>query len=487
MKIVIIGAGISGCTMYLELQKHLPKSVGVEPHEIILYEAYNTDVEVTSDQRQEEHTHSSTLLVGGGLGIAANGLRVLQRLDESLLRDVVRSGYAVSTSNLKSKNGLTLLSLGAAASVDASPPMNMVMSSRDTFWRCLRARVPGDRIINKRIEKVVANPDGQNEIFFVDGSLPVKADLVIGADGVRSTAKWAIFPDAKEDPYPPHYEYVISPFQSFRNYHGVLENPFNHLNRGLVGVGGFIPASEVKDVVEKGSVNFIFGGNGFFGYFFSNSAEDAPDRDSPYRICEPGDSLAWWSTYEIDECPDYKNIDTADVTRQLQKRHAEWKDPAIQKILSSLEVKSMYPTWTSPPIPTWERDGVILVGDAAHALPPSSGQGSSQALEDVEALALILSHHLRNEVTSEISDYKRVFKAAANHYMALRQPHVAQILETARESQNRKREMGVIQEYIMYGFLKIMGFFPSLMTKKLRSVVEYNVVDHVADILAKEN
>ncbi|KAJ5611792.1 hypothetical protein N7528_008897 [Penicillium herquei] len=466
MKIVIIGAGISGCTMYLELQKHLPKSAGVEPHEIILYEAYNTDVDVTSEQRQEEHTHSSTLLVGGGLGIAANGLRVLQRLDESLLRDVVRNGYAVSSSNLKSKNGSCLMSLGAAASVDASPPMNMVMSSRDTFWRCLRARVPGDRIINKRIEKVVANPDGKNQIFFVDGSPPVEADLVIGADGVRSTAKRAIFPDAEEDPYPPHYE-------------------------GLVGVGGFIPASEVKDVVDKGSVNFIFGGNGFFGYFFSNSAEDAPHRDSPYHVCEPGDSLAWWSTYEIDECPDHKNIDPADVTRQLHKRHAEWQDPAIQKILGSLEVKSMYPTWTSPPIPTWERDGVILVGDAAHALPPSSGQGSSQALEDVESLALILSHHLRNEVASEdstsVTDYKRVFKAVANDYMALRQPHVTQILETARESQNRKREMGVIQEYMMYGFLKIMGFFPSLMARKLRSVVEYNVVDHVADILAKDS
>jgi 2-polyprenyl-6-methoxyphenol hydroxylase-like FAD-dependent oxidoreductase len=209
--------------------------------------------------------------------------------------------------------------------------------------------------------------------------------------------------------------------------------------------------------VEKGSVNFIFGGNGFFGYFFSNSADDAPNRDSPYHICDPGDSLAWWSTYEIEECPDHKNIDKADVTRQLQKRHREWKDPAIQKILGSLEVERMYPTWTSAPIPTWERDGVILVGDAAHALPPSSGQGSSQALEDVEALALILAHHLRNEVETSSGSYKTVFKAAAGQYMEIRQPHVSKILQAAQENQNKKREMGVIQEYMMYGFLKLVG------------------------------
>ncbi|KAJ5100523.1 hypothetical protein N7456_006575 [Penicillium angulare] len=464
MKIAIIGAGISGCAMYLELQKHLPKPDGSESHEIVIYEAYNTEVDTTADQRKEEATHSSTLLVGGGLGIAANGLRVLERLDDSLLRDVVRGGYAVSSSNLKSKNGSLLMTLKPNKPITPdSPPMNMVMSSRDAFWRCLRARVPDDHIVNKRIERIVAQKDGRNQIFFVDGSSPVEADLIIGADGVRSTAKQAIFPDEKEDPYPPHYE-------------------------GLVGVGGFIPASEVKDVVEKGSVNFIFGGNGFFGYFFANSAEDVPNRDSPYHVCEPAGSLAWWSTYEIEECPDHKNIDTADVTRQLHKRHAEWKDPAIRKILASLEVKSMYPTWTSPPIPTWERDGVILVGDAAHALPPSSGQGSSQALEDVEALALILSHQLDNASKSGNSStgYKSVFKAAAGQYMAIRQPHVTKILEAARENQNKKREMGVFQEYLMYGFLKIMGFFPNLMTNKLRLVVDYNVADHVAaEILAK--
>lgn len=206
MKIAIIGAGISGCAMYLELQKHLPK-LGSESHEIIIYEAYNTDVDTTAENRQQGATHSSTLLVGGGLGIASNGLRVLQRLDDSLLRDVVREGYAVSSSNLKSKNGSLLMAFKSASSGSPdSPGMNMVMSSRDTFWRCLRSRVPDAHIINKRIEKIVANPDGKNQIFFVDGSPSEEADLVIGADGVRSTAKRALFPDAKEDPYPPQYE-----------------------------------------------------------------------------------------------------------------------------------------------------------------------------------------------------------------------------------------------------------------------------------------
>jgi 2-polyprenyl-6-methoxyphenol hydroxylase-like FAD-dependent oxidoreductase len=99
MKIVILGAGISGCTVYLELQKHLPKPSGPEAsHEITIYEAYSTDLDVTPEQRQKnEDTHSSTLVVGGGLGISANGLNVLRHLDEDLLREIVRNGYVTAT------------------------------------------------------------------------------------------------------------------------------------------------------------------------------------------------------------------------------------------------------------------------------------------------------------------------------------------------------------------------------------------------------
>ena len=45
-----------------------------------------------------------------------------------------------------------------------------------------------------------------------------------------------------------------------------------------------------------------------------------------------------------------------------------------------------------PKLPRWysETGRVILLGDGAHALPPSSGQGVNQALEDVYSLTLLL-------------------------------------------------------------------------------------------------
>lgn len=38
------------------------------------------------------------------------------------------------------------------------------------------------------------------------------------------------------------------------------------------------------------------------------------------------------------------------------------------------------------PLPTWTKGRVILIGDAAHAMLPTQGQGASQTVEDAEAL-----------------------------------------------------------------------------------------------------
>jgi 2-polyprenyl-6-methoxyphenol hydroxylase-like FAD-dependent oxidoreductase len=38
------------------------------------------------------------------------------------------------------------------------------------------------------------------------------------------------------------------------------------------------------------------------------------------------------------------------------------------------------------PLKNWVKDRVILIGDAAHAMLPTQGQGASQSVEDAEAL-----------------------------------------------------------------------------------------------------
>ncbi len=53
----------------------------------------------------------------------------------------------------------------------------------------------------------------------------------------------------------------------------------------------------------------------------------------------------------------------------------------------------MWVFYSIPRLERWtsEKRRVAILGDAAHAIPPTTGQGASQAFEDVMLLALLLS------------------------------------------------------------------------------------------------
>lgn len=56
-----------------------------------------------------------------------------------------------------------------------------------------------------------------------------------------------------------------------------------------------------------------------------------------------------------------------------------------QWILDVFKETSSTALWqlrTVPPLPTWIRGRVALIGDAAHAMLPLRGQGASQSIED---------------------------------------------------------------------------------------------------------
>lgn len=58
---------------------------------------------------------------------------------------------------------------------------------------------------------------------------------------------------------------------------------------------------------------FVFGGNGFFGYFFSESSMSA-------AITSLSQDPLDWSTYEVEECPDLETLAMVDVICQLREK-----------------------------------------------------------------------------------------------------------------------------------------------------------------------
>ena len=194
-----------------------------------------------------------------------------------------------------------------------------------------------------------------------------------------------------------------------------------------------------------------FGADGFFGYGACSTKAEA-SHDAICR-CVAGNQAVWWSTYSLEHLPPKGEINKEDIIHQLQSRHSSWKDPVIPKVIQKVSIDTIYPTWTTPDLPTWERGGVILVGDAAHALQPSSGQGVSQALEDAEMLGMLMAKYLSRKTSSD----EEAIQLASRSYCQIRMPRLKRISDYAKSLGNMKRKKGILSEWMMYFFIWLGG------------------------------
>lgn len=165
--------------------------------------------------------------------------------------------------------------------------------------------------------------------------------------------------------------------------------------------------------------------------------------------------------------PDKKtNLDPETMRAELQARHATWKDDTIHHILEKANVESIYPTWTTPLLPLWGKDGMVLVGDAAHALQPTSGQGSSQALEDGKTLAFLLKYFLTKAEKKEIT-VREACDEASKAYYKIHSPMITKIVQRTKQIANQKKDLPFVQEMMVYFFMWLMGALPLSICKLL--------------------
>ena len=235
--------------------------------------------------------------------------------------------------------------------------------------------------------------------------------------------------------------------------------------REFCGIGSFVDMDIPQELIDDKSMVFTFGPTGFFGY----SPAGPPS----------GRSLLWWSNWETPAVPDRTAIDTADIKRQLIERHGTWADPIIQDILQNVTVDSIYPIWTTPDLPHWGETGAVLIGDAAHALQPTTGQGSSQALEDSQTLALLLAHYLpRAEDPNDELTTADAIKLTAKGLYEIRRPRVARIKARGRTLDKTKKSVNIVLEYSLYAFMWLLTNVPALGKLALRKVSLRSFADY---------
>ena len=278
---------------------------------------------------------------GAFLTLAVNGISVLR-----LLGLDVASVAGIDTPRMQMAlgNGQRLAAFPLGPILDDGTVTRTV--KRSELYTALRARVAELGIPISYGKKLVDATSMRTGVTatFEDGTT-ASGDLLIGADGLHSRVRTII------DPKAPKPRYL-----------------------GILNAGGYAHGIDAPEARE--TMQMIFGKKTFFSYL-EDDADNIWWFANPPMATEPGRG-------ELSSIPEEA------WRRTLLGLVDEDAGRATAIIDASSELFAPWPTHDFPTVPTWSRDNMIIIGDAAHAASPSSGQGASMGIEDAAVLALAL-------------------------------------------------------------------------------------------------
>ncbi|MGK8553301.1 FAD-dependent oxidoreductase [Nocardia gipuzkoensis] len=310
---LVIGGGIAGPVVATALRK-----AGIDAR---VYEAYP----------------GPSYGIGSGLALAPNGVAALDIIGAG---DPVRD-IAVPVTGMNMSVGDKRLSLPILSDL---PPLQLVDRSelhQALHRHAVAAGVPFE--YNKRLVDVREDESGVTARF-TDGSTAT-ADVLIGADGIRSTVRTLIDPNAPGPDY-----------------------------TGMLGFGAI---TECDADIPPDTMTFAFGKRAYYLYWPMGDGRVAWGANLPHK-----EYLSLTAARAIPSAQWLK------ILRETYGEDAPGGELARRTTEEQLEVVGAL--HIMPPVPHWYRGRMVLVGDAVHAPSNSSGQGASLAIESAVQLARCL-------------------------------------------------------------------------------------------------
>ncbi len=294
-----------------------------------------------------EQTHAFGL-VGAGLTLWANAIKGLRRL--GIAEDTL-GGARVCRSELLDRQGRVLseISMNALEEELGAPTMAV---HRADLHRALLASLPEDTV---RINAVCTGfeQDGRGVTARFADSSTARGDLLVGADGIHSVVRRAIFPNM-------NLRYAGYPAW-----------------RGVVGDPDFAEIDRTSETWGRGERFGIVPIGGSRIYWFATANLPAGIKRSP-----------------------------AQHKADLLQRFRGWHAPVEAIIAATPEEKILYnDIYDFPPLRRWSQGRVTLLGDSAHPTTPNLGQGACQAIEGSIVLARCLAEE--TDLSSALLRYER--------------------------------------------------------------------------------
>jgi 2-polyprenyl-6-methoxyphenol hydroxylase-like FAD-dependent oxidoreductase len=314
VRVAVVGAGIGGLTLAIALRER-----GIP---VVVYE-------------------QATVLdeVGAAVGLGANGARVLRELG---LGDAV-SAVSAQPGALQYRRWDSGELIAEHTAEDYRERFGgpwYGLHRRDMQRVLADALDPGVVRLGHRVVDVVQ--DGSTvEIVFENGRRAT-ADVVVGADGIRSPLRDRVFEDA----------------------------PRPRFTR-QIGFRGLVPVEALPRLPSPDALQFWVGPGAHLLHY-----PIRPER-SVVNVLAVVPRETWTAPTWRERCT------VAEVLAEFTGWH-----PAVREMIGAVTAE---PAWWGlhdyEAFITWSAGRLVLLGDAAHAMLPHQGQGANQAIEDAVVLA----------------------------------------------------------------------------------------------------
>lgn len=335
--------------------------------------------------------------VGAGIALWANATHILNKL--GLLEEAKQVGYLTTNYQFNSQRGKELVNVAINGF-----ELPVVGIHRAELHQLLWRNVPSERFILGETFERFERKNNQVHAYFASG-LSVEGYALIGADGLRSRVRTVILEDK-----PPTY-------RNFKTWRGLTDYVPNEYRPGYIQ-------------------EFLGGGKGF-GFMMLGK-----------------DKMYWYAaSTAIEAQPDA----AMGRKKELETMYQDWF-PSIPELIMATDEANILTTdlYDRPPTQPWSQQNITLLGDAAHPMLPTMGQGACTALEDAYVVAKCLK---------EQSDPIVAFQK----YESLRFPRTKEIVKQSLQS----GKIGGLSNPLVVGlrntFMKVMGSAISSSFKSLHA------------------
>ena len=298
--------------------------------------------------------------IGAGIQLTANAMKALGGL--GLVERLRREGFAPAAFHSREWNTGTVtnvLTMGQSLEQRYGAPDLMIHRAR--LHSALAALTPPDRIhFGKRLVAIQQNRSGA-ALVFADGSR-VEAEVVIGADGIHSVVREALF--------------------------GVEQPRFT----GRVAYRTTYPTTRIDGIAIDERAKW-WGPDRHVVHYFTTA-----NKDEIYFIAvtpEPDFQVESWS---------------AEGDKDMLLAAFAGFHPHVLAILAAAPEVRKWALVERDPMPSWGNNNVILLGDACHPMPPYMAQGAASAIEDAVVLARCLDRTARGNISAALAVYAAIRK-----------------------------------------------------------------------------